>query len=390
MDSVIFALKYPDSEGNIWLRVSHAYDLVAGELAKQGVKGYIAYPTKTGSPAFTPTHLESVELDMQDYGDANARRIGQFLDEHGVRAVVFRDIPPTDVELSLYQQRGVRTVDYVVNSFSPDFRIPLVKQWANRVRGWLGWRHHGVYVPNSEDGYEVLTNRLKFPAGRVYMIKNGVDTDRFTPPEEGPSGDSHHIDPASLGLPVTDHYALIVSQARPEKRVEFLIDVAAEVFRRRPELSLTFVAVGDGGCRPGWEAKLDKLGLQDKFILAGRRDDPVPFYQLATVMLHAADRESFGNVTLEASSCGVPVICSDVGGPREIIAHNESGYLLPLDDLQGFADGIIEFIDDPQRRRAFGQAGRQRAIELFSLQREVRELTELLSDQVAQARRASS
>jgi len=371
--SVIFALKYPDSEGNIWLRVSRAYDRVAGELARDGVKGFIAYPRKTDAPAFTPTHLQSVELNMQDYSPDNRAKIDAFLTEHKVGAVVFRDIPPTDVDLSLYRQRGVRTVDYVVNSFPPDFRISTLKQWANRIRGWLGYRHHDVYVPNSEDGYEVLTHRLKFPARRVHMIKNGVDTDRFAPMAKG-----QRPDPASLGLPVTDHYALIVSQARPEKRVDFLIDVAAEVFRRRPDLSLTFVAVGDGGCRPAWEARARDLGVDDRFRFVGRQDDVVPFYQLATVMLHAADRESFGNVTLEASCCAVPVICSDVGGPREIIAHNQTGYLLPLDDLNGYADGILECIDDPARRQTMGQAGRHRAIELFSLQREVRELTTLL------------
>src|SRR5262249_37286337 len=153
------------------------------------------------------------------------------------------------------------------------------------------------------------------PPERVVTVVNGIDTTLFTP---GPAPD-----PAELWLPKTQHYAVAVCQARPEKRVEFLMDVASRVFARRPDLSLTFVYVGDGQCMAEYRRRVDELGLRGKFWLAGFQNHVIPFHRLASFLVHAADRESFGFVLTEAMATGKPVVATTAPGPREILADGE-------------------------------------------------------------------
>jgi glycosyltransferase involved in cell wall biosynthesis len=68
---------------------------------------------------------------------------------------------------------------------------------------------------------------------------------------------------------------------------------------------------------------------------------------------------------------GVPVVGSDAGGLPEVVRHAESGYLLPVGDVDGMAGRAIEILRDDERRREMGQAARQRVESLFGAERVV-------------------
>jgi len=376
--AIAFAMKYPDSAGNVWLRVTRAYDRVAANLRDAGVRPIIAYPQVTDRPVHTPQHLEVVQIDLCDYSPANRLRIEQFIRDHHVRTIVFREVPVGEVAMNMLHRLGVRTINYIIHGFPKDLQLPLTKRIVNTVRATTGLHHHDMYIANSRDGYDVLMNKLRYPAQRLRIVRNGVDIERFTPRNGSP-----RPDPAQWNLPVTDHYVLIVSQARQEKRGEFLIDVAAETFRRRPDLSASFIYVGDGGMRVAWEQRVAECGIADRFHFVGQQHNVAPFYHLADVMLHAAKLEAFGNVVAEAMASAVPVICTDVGGPRELVAHGRCGFRHELDDRDGFVDSLITLLDDAPLRKQMGMACRQRIETLFSLEREVAELSDLLIEEVS-------
>jgi glycosyltransferase involved in cell wall biosynthesis len=378
--AIVFAMKYPDSAGNVWLRVNRAYDRVAANLREAGIRPIIAYPQVTDRPVHRLEHLEAVQVDLCDFSAANRPCIERFIREHHVRTIVFREVPVGEVALNMLHRLGVRTINYIIHGFPKDLQLTLGKRIVNTVRATTGLHHHDMYIANSRDGYDVLVNKLRYPSRRLRIVRNGVDTERFTP-----RNGSARPDPARWNLPVTDHYVLIVSQAREEKRGEFLIDVAAETFRRRANLSASFVYVGDGGMRAAWEQLVADRGIADRFHFIGQQHDVAPFYHLADVMLHAARLEAFGNVVAEAMASAVPVICTDVGGPRELVVHGRCGYRHDLDDRDGFVDSLLTLLDDADLRRQMGCAGRQRIETLFSLEREVAELSDLLIEEVGAA-----
>ena len=82
---------------------------------------------------------------------------------------------------------------------------------------------------------------------------------------------------------------------------------------------------------------------------------------MADVFLLPSELESFGLSALEAMACGVPVVGSDAGGLPEVVKHTETGFLLPVGDIEGMAARTIEILKDDEHARELGQAGRRRA-----------------------------
>ena len=92
---------------------------------------------------------------------------------------------------------------------------------------------------------------------------------------------------------------------------------------------------------------------------------------MSHVFLLSSELESFGLEALEAMACGVPVIGTDAGGLPEVVKHIETGFLLPVGDVEGMAARTLEILQDEERRLQMGQAGRGRAAALFSTDRVV-------------------
>jgi glycosyltransferase involved in cell wall biosynthesis len=90
---------------------------------------------------------------------------------------------------------------------------------------------------------------------------------------------------------------------------------------------------------------------------------------MADVFLLPSELESFGLSALEAMACGVPVVGSDAGGLPEVVKHTETGYLLPVGDVEGMAARTLEILKCEERRREMGRAGRRRAEALFGAER---------------------
>ena len=97
----------------------------------------------------------------------------------------------------------------------------------------------------------------------------------------------------------------------------------------------------------------------------------------ADVFLLPSDNESFGFAALAAMAAGIPVVGSDAGGLPEVVKHAESGYLLPVGDVEGLAERCCEILRDRERRREMGEAAQRRAQSLFGAERVVGEFEAL-------------
>jgi glycosyltransferase involved in cell wall biosynthesis len=95
------------------------------------------------------------------------------------------------------------------------------------------------------------------------------------------------------------------------------------------------------------------------------------------LFVHPSREEGFSNAILEAMAAGLPVVACDVGGNPEAVTDGETGRMVPSRDAAAFASAIAEFLADPEKRKAMGEAGRRRAIERFSLDRMVGEMESL-------------
>jgi N-acetyl-alpha-D-glucosaminyl L-malate synthase BshA len=161
---------------------------------------------------------------------------------------------------------------------------------------------------------------------------------------------------------------LHVSNFRPVKRVLDVVRILERVVREVPAV---LVMVGEGPERASAQALARRLGLAERVRFLGRQDRIEELMGVADVFLLPSELESFGLSALEAMASSVPVIGSDAGGLPEVVKHAETGYLLPVGDIEGMAARTIEILRDEEQSRRLGLAGRRRAESLFGADRVV-------------------
>jgi len=166
----------------------------------------------------------------------------------------------------------------------------------------------------------------------------------------------------------TEKILLHISNFRPVKRVLDVIRIFERVLREVPAVLLM---VGEGPERASAQALARRLGIDDRVRFLGRQDHIEELTGIADVFLLPSELESFGLSALEAMASGVPVIGSDAGGLPEVVKHTETGFVLPVGDIEGMAARAIEILKDDEHARELGQAGRRRAASLFGAERVV-------------------
>ena len=157
-----------------------------------------------------------------------------------------------------------------------------------------------------------------------------------------------------------------VSNLRPVKRVDTVMAVFARIAKTVPSRLLI---VGDGPDL-GTVYRLGReLGISHLVDAMGAQDAVIPLLSASDLFLLPSAQESFGLAALEAMACEVPVIASDVGGLPEVIESGKSGFLHPLDDVEGMAASAVRLLTDDALHRRIAIAARQRVINEFCVDR---------------------
>lgn len=167
---------------------------------------------------------------------------------------------------------------------------------------------------------------------------------------------------AELGVAEGEAMIVHLSNLRPVKRVDLLLDAVARV-RPRESFKLVILAGGDFG---PFVTHVRRLGLANRVVVREKVFDVEDYLQAADLGLFASESESFCLSILEAMWFGCPSVSTSVGGIPEVVRDGEHGVLVPAGDADGLARGIELLSRDGPRRTALGQAGRRRAREVFS------------------------
>jgi L-malate glycosyltransferase len=202
---------------------------------------------------------------------------------------------------------------------------------------------------------------------KIEVVPNFVDPARF----EGVRGRSAGARRWALrGEKVIVH----VSNFRPLKRV---LDVV-EVFRRvRREMPAHLLMVGDGPDRAKVEQYCRTHSMCQDITFVGSVPQVEEVLVGADLFLLPSEIESFGLAALEALACEVPVVAARVGGLPEVVIEGETGFLLPVGDVEGMAAAALRLLADDELRRRMGEAGRRRAVETFGQDKVVRRYREI-------------
>ena len=193
------------------------------------------------------------------------------------------------------------------------------------------------------------TDRHFGVAGRVQVIPNSVDTQRFRP-DAAPAWRARL---APAGHRIITH----VSNFRPVKRIEAVVGAFAVLRRRMPA---TLALVGEGPELSKAEAMVRELGLREEVRFLGLQA-PEPVLQASDLFLLPSVAESFGLAALEAMACGVPVIGYAAGGLPEVVEDGVSGILCPTGAETCLGTLAADLLDDGARHGRMRLAARVQA-----------------------------
>ena len=232
--------------------------------------------------------------------------------------------------------------------------------WRRRVASRLLARMTDHLFAVCHDASQRYAHRTGIPTDRFEVVYNGVDTECYAPAED------RARTRAALGLADHEILVLTVASLTPVKDHAGLVQAIARL-PLAPEAPVRFLFLGDGALRPALETQIADLGLAQRVLLPGNSDQVPGCLSIADFLVLPSRLEGMSNAILEAMASGLPVVARRVGGNPELVVDGETGLLTAPGDVEDLAAALQRLIDDDALRWRMGQAARQRAETVFSL-----------------------
>jgi len=182
----------------------------------------------------------------------------------------------------------------------------------------------------------------------------------------------------ALGIPSDALVIGNVAALTDHKDHATLLAAAAKVVTRLPEAR--FVILGEGELRPALEAYAAQLGLGARCLFLGFRTDLDLLIPAFDVFCLSSHMEGLGTSLLDAMCFGRPIVATAAGGIPEAVEDGRSGTLVPARDAEALAGALLELLASPERRAAFGAAGRHLFEQRFTDARMVEQTLRVLEE----------
>ena len=209
------------------------------------------------------------------------------------------------------------------------------------------------FISVSKDLESWLIETVSIPTQKITQIYNGVNTQRFS--IKNRKNQSKNIVIGTVG------------RLQAEKDQATLIKAFELLKKENTEKEINLHIIGDGPDREKLDVLVNKMDMTHAVIFHGKCDNiPVLMTELDVFVLPSLG-EGISNTILEAMSCGLPVVATNVGGNPELVTENISGYLVPSNNPNEMAKAIQQYIDQPELLAKHGQAARERIENEFSM-----------------------
>jgi len=331
---------------------NQALNRLVGYLLKHGAQVRIYSPT-IAEPAFEPTG-DLVSLPSVSIPGRPEYRLGL-----GLNAAVRRDLEqfrPNVVHISAPDIVGHRAV-----SWARSRRIPAVASVHTRFETYLAYYHlqwleplvrmllrrlyrrcEAIMAPAESTAAVLRAQRMN---REIAIWTRGIDQGQFNPERRDLEWRR------SLGIADDEMVVCFLGRIVMEKGLDVFSD-AVQAFARLG-LKHRVLVIGEGPARSWFQQHLpDALFLGQ---LTG--EDLARALASSDVLFNPSVTEAFGNVTLEAMACALPVVAAEATGATNLVRDGETGTLVDPCDLDGFARALETYARDPDLRRRHGQGG---------------------------------
>lgn len=272
-----------------------------------------------------------------------------------------REFEPTLIHIATPDLLGFRAMRWaqanniqIVSSYHTHFTSYL-KYYNLELLEGLGWKYlewfysqcKHIYVPSPSMANEL--NEQGIDEG-IRIWARGVDTEQFSP-------DYRDMDwRKSNGFEDSDTVVTFVSRLVWEKNLQTFVDTIKKLQQTRSNIRA--MIVGDGPARK----ELGHMLPEAHFTGFITGDELSRAYASSDIFLFPSETETFGNVTLEAMSSGLPCVVADATGSRSLVESGVNGFLAPPRDTEAFAERVSRIAEDGSLWEEMGRAARQKAV----------------------------
>lgn len=225
---------------------------------------------------------------------------------------------------------------------------------VNNYTTWFYNLADTIKVPTQE--YLDLLPQRGYVRNKLSILNRRIDLQLFHPEQQAKKIWSTH------NIPEDANILLCTGRLSKEKRLDFIIQFLPEILKTHPDTHLVLIGEGPE------QASLEKISAQNLHIhFLGRIPyEKLPlYYAAADLFIFASSGDTFGMVVLEAQACGLPALVPDIGGAKELITPNDSGYILPLTPASLWITQIQDILslreNDPKRFTQMRMAARKTA-----------------------------
>lgn len=208
----------------------------------------------------------------------------------------------------------------------------------------LAARRTDLFIGVSEALCEAYAAHGIAPRERLHCVRSGMDLDRFR--GAVPPADWRGLAQVAPDAP-RPKVAVMLAALEPRKRhLAFLRALAA---RRGAMPELRVVLAGAGPEEAAIRAEITRLGLEDRVVLCGYREDPEALLAMADLSVLASEREGLPRVAVQSLAAGVPMLANDLPGIGEVLRDGVNGRVLPARDAEALVDEMIALLHAPAR-----------------------------------------
>lgn len=293
--------------------------------------------------------LETRALPLARKSFAGFRAMRTLLKAEGVQVVNTHS--STDSWLTALACIGLGDAPAIVRTRHISAPIP-----SNPLTRWLYVRAAAHIVTTGEALRRQVIAEAGADPARVTSVPTGIDLDRFHPGDRIAAR-------AELGLAQEDFLVGIVATLRSWKGHRYLLDAIARI----PDTRVKAVVVGGGPGEDNLRRQAADLGIEARVIMAGQREDVVPWLQSFDVFaLPSYANEGVPQAIMQAMACGLPVITTAIGAIGEAASDGVTALMVQPQNADALAAAILRLRADAGLRERLGQAGRAAAQERFS------------------------
>lgn len=229
------------------------------------------------------------------------------------------------VQFENFSWRTLRSKQGITNFFEKRLVLKALKQ------------HKVAFIGISSVNTDYILKVLPQYKSQIHLLHNAIDTSRFMAIKQNRSSRPILITIGTLNI---------------NKNHRLSVEVLKHL--NDEGMPVQLVIVGDGPQQNELFHLAKNLGLDQQIQFTGSIDNPEYFLEQADIYIHTAKSEAFGLTILEAMGAGLPVICTDGGGNRDLIRNGENGFILDTEKPEELADKIEHLLKNSEQRIRMG------------------------------------